>query len=147
MRERYLLAYEGGSIKVGDDEEWTYIGSNGRLSCSLTNSEELKNAVFTFDGQYLRPEFGSEGTDYCGEWDGMNVYWYKENVNGEQSERKRRLTASSCYNWNPARQEFHLIESNHFAKDTHNTWALTSWHVRMEWVLGGFKLRETLPSA
>lgn len=125
LRERYLNAYQGGSIKVGDDEEWSFMGSSGRLMCTLTANDVLKKASFAFDGQYLRPEFESSFSNFCGEWDGMNVFWYNESVSGDQSERKRKHSAVACYNWNEFSQDFHLIEKNQFVNNTSNTYALT----------------------
>jgi len=126
LREQFIEGCEGGSIKVGDDEEWTYIGATGRLTCSLTTYKELNKNSFIFDGQFVRAEHTSPDIDFYGEWDGMNIFCFADSSkSGEQSARARRLTAKSCYNWNATKQTFHMITNNQFAQDKHNTWGLT----------------------
>ena len=135
LRERYLQAYEGGSIKIGDNEEWSYLGQSGRLSCVMTPNKALAKAAFHFDGQYLHPE----GADIqnCGEWDGINAFWYESGPAPEQSERSRRQTATRCYNWNESLSEFHLVRSNAFVGDNCNAWKFTRTFLARKDGMGG----------
>jgi len=119
LADRYMKNIKGGSIKVGDAEEWTYVGKSGRLICSLTNTPELQDFVFEFDGQFFRPLVDTFSIG--GEWDGMNILWY-ENISNP-NEYKRKQNAKKCYNWNQTKQEFYLMCNDFFAME--DTWKLT----------------------
>jgi len=146
LRECYLNTFEGGVIKVGDDDEWNYIGSKGLLSCCLSKDNQFHKCKFTFDGQFLCPEFDFEYTQ-CGEWDGMNVFWYENLISGVTSERKRKQSASCCFNWNENVKEFEKVNSSTFEDDNVNTWKLTrNFLARKDGMGGGwFQIEGDIP--
>jgi hypothetical protein len=127
LRQLYIEPLIGGTIKVGDAEEWSYIQKLGEMSCMLSEANLLTCASVTFDGQYLLPLKPSKTGNTnigTGEWDGLDIFWYEDFLPHTVEDTKvRRSHATMSFHWVNQSQEFRPIRDGKvISDDPFNTW-------------------------
>ena len=120
LKEIYFDKLIGGTIKVGDYEEWSYIRNHKEMTCILSDGNSITGIKFHYDGLFLLP--GENNHLGAGEWDGINIYWYTAGIPDIEDSNLRKKYADMSFHWIPFQEEFRPLHGINVIDDSYNTW-------------------------